>query len=209
VVFFFFGFVLLPPLIMLPRVFRDRRLRFLIATGAIFGIGLSLNAWLFPHYLAPFACALYAILLQAMRHLRVWRPGCRPLGLALVRVIPVVCLILAGLRLYAEPLNLSIPRWPAMWYGMEPPGLPRAHVLAELERRPGLQLAIVRYAPDHAPFDDWVYNAADIDKSRVVWARELGTRNSQDLLRYFRDREAWLVEPDSVPPKISPYPRPR
>ena len=46
----------------------------------------------------------------------------------------------------------------------------------ELEGYPGSQLAIVRYASDHAPFDDWVYNAANIDKSKVVWAREAETR---------------------------------
>ncbi|MGA3236132.1 MAG: hypothetical protein ABSG03_07515 [Bryobacteraceae bacterium] len=209
VLFFFFGLALFPPLIMIPRVLLDRRLRFLVAGGAVFGLGLSIDVWLFPHYVAPFTCAIYAFLLQAMRHLRAWRPENRPLGVALVRVIPVLCLTLAGLRLYAEPLRLSIPRWPAMWYGTEPLGLARGNVLAELEGYPGPQLAIVRYAPDHAPFDDWVYNAADIDKSKVVWAREMETGSSQDLLQYFRDRRVWLVEPDSKPPKISPYPRQR
>jgi hypothetical protein len=207
VLFFFFGIALYPPLLLIPRVLRDRRIRFLMVAGALYGAGLSVNAWLFPHYAAPFTCALYAILLQAMRHLRVWRPGNQPLGLALVRIIPVVCLMLVGLRLCSEPLHLSIPRWPTMWYGTAPLGLPRACVAAELEGYPGPQLAIVRYAPGHAPFDDWVYNAADIDQSKVVWARELGTRNSLELLRYFRDRKAWLVEPDSNPPGVSPYPR--
>jgi hypothetical protein len=206
VVLFFFGIVLLPPLIMLPRVLRDRQVRFLLAAGAVFGAGLSMNAWLFPHYVAPFACALYVILLQAMRHLRVWRPGSRPVGLALVRFMPIACLILAGLRLYAGPLHLSIPRSPPMWYGTEPFGLPRARIQADLESYPGPQLVIVRYAPDHAPFDDWVYNAADIDRSKVVWAREMENRNSLPLLNYFRDRTAWLVEPDSNPPRVSPYP---
>jgi hypothetical protein len=205
VLFFFLGVVLLPPLIMLPRAVLDRRLRLLVLMGVVYGVGLSLNAWLFPHYVAPFTCALYAILLQAMRHLRVWRPRRQLFGSALVRLIPVVCVILAGLRLYAEPLKISVPRWPAMWYGTLPDGLPRARVLAELEAYPGPQLAIIRYPPDHVPFDDWVYNAADIDKSKVVWARELETRNSLDLLRYFQNRRAWLVEPDSNPPKISPY----
>jgi hypothetical protein len=204
-VFFFFGIALLAPLIMLPRVLRDRRLRYLLAAGAIFGIGLVLNVWFFPHYAAPFACAVYAILLQAMRHLRVWRPGSRPLGLAMVRTIPLVCLLLAGLRLYAEPLGLSLPRWPVMWYGTAPLGLPRAHVAAELSGHSGPQLAIIRYAPEHAPFDDWVYNAADIDGSKIVWAREMEAGNSRDLLRYFRGRTAWLVEPDENPPRISPY----
>jgi hypothetical protein len=207
VLFFFFGLALFPPLIMLPRALLDHRLRFLVAVGAVYGLGLTINVWLFPHYVAPFICAIYALLLQAMRHLRVWRLESRPVGLALVRIIPMVCVLLVGLRLCAWPLNLSIPRWPAMWYGTEPLGLARAHVLTELEGYPGPQLAIVRYAPDHTPFDEWVYNAADIDKSKVVWAREMETGNSLDLLRYFRDRRVWLVEPDSNPPKISPYPR--
>jgi hypothetical protein len=205
VVFFFLGFALLPPLIMLPRAARDRRVRVLVLVASVYGVGLCLNAWLFPHYVAPFTCALYAILLQCMRHLRVWRPGRRPFGLALVRLIPVFCLVLAGVRLVAEPLKIDLPRWPAMWYGTFPNGLRRARVLAELEAYSGPQLAIVRYAPDHLPFDDWVYNAADIDRSKIVWAREPESRNSVDLLRYFRNRRVWLVEPDADPPKISPW----
>jgi hypothetical protein len=202
---FFFGIALLPPLIMLPRVLRDKRLRLLVVLGGIFATGLAVNVWLFPHYLAPFACAIYGIFLQTMRHLRVWRPGTRPIGLALVRVIPLVCIVLVGLRMYAGPLRLSIPRWPTMWYGTEPFGLPRAHILAELERYAGPQLAIVRYTSDHSPFDEWVYNTADIDKSKVVWAREGESGNILDLLRYFHDRRVWLVEPDSDPPRASPY----
>jgi hypothetical protein len=92
-----------------------------------------------------------------------------------------------------------------MWYGTEPVGLPRAHILAELERYAGPQLAIVRYTSDHSPFDEWVYNTADIDKSKVVWAREGESGNILDLLRYFHDRRVWLVEPDSDPPRASPY----
>jgi hypothetical protein len=210
--FFFFGIALLPPLIMLPRVLRDRRVRFLLGACIVFAVGLSMNAWFFPHYAAPLTGAIYVILLQTMRHLRVWRPalqpaGFLPVGLALVRAVPIVCLILAGLRLYAVPLKLSVPRFPAMWYGTELLGLPRARIQNELKGYPGPQLAIVRYAADHKPFDDWVYNAANIDGSKVVWAREMESRNSRALLNYFSDRRAWLVEPDSNPPRISPYPR--
>ena len=145
------------------------------------------------------------LLLQCMRHLRQWKPGGRRVGLALVRYAPLVCLMLAGIRMYAQPLGLAIARWPSMWYGTEPLGLPRAQVAAQLEKMPGKQLAIVRYTPGHAPFDDWVYNAADIDASKVVWARDLRAANNQELLRYFHDRQVWLVEPDFDPPKVSPY----
>jgi hypothetical protein len=92
-----------------------------------------------------------------------------------------------------------------MWYGTEHLGLQRAKVAAELAAMPGTQLAIVRYSSDHLPFDDWVYNGADIDASKVVWAREMDVESNLKLLRYFRDRKVWLVEPDFDPPKISRY----
>jgi len=119
--------VLIPPLLMAPCVLRDHRIRFLTLTGAVVAIGLSVNAWLSPHYVAPFAGALYVILLQSMRHLRQWRPGGQPSGLFLVRAIPVICLAMTAVRLCAEPLQLTVARWPAMhmWYGTDPVGLDR------------------------------------------------------------------------------------
>jgi hypothetical protein len=123
----------------------------------------------------------------------------------MIRNAMLACVALAGIRVCATPLHLAIPRWPAMWYGTEPLGLPRAKIAAELKSMPGKQLAIVRYVPDHPPFDDWVYNPADIDASKVVWAREMDARNNRELLEYFHDRRAWLVEPDFDPPRVSPY----
>jgi hypothetical protein len=204
-IFFFYGTALFVPLVILPWALRDGRVRFLVVASAIYAVGLCLNAWLFPHYLAPLTSALYALLLQSMRHLRAWR---QPYGRALVRFIPVLCLALTGLRLVAAPIGIAVDRWPAMWYGTEPLGLNRARVAAELEGRPGRHLAIVRYSEVHSVFDDWVYNAADIDRANVVWAREMDATNNARLLKYFDRRHAWLVEPDSSPPRISPYPVP-
>jgi hypothetical protein len=199
--FFVFGVALLPALVTIPGVLIDRRLRYPIVAGGIFVLGLAMNVWLFPHYLAPFTAGFYAILMQCMRRLRAWRPC----GRALVRLMPLLCIALAALRLAAGPLNISIPRWPSMWYGTEPFGLPRAEVRAQLARYPGKQLAVVRYTPSHIPFDDWVYNAADIDRSRVVWAREMDSADDTKLVNYFHGRRVWLVEPDANPPRVTPW----
>jgi len=206
VVFFFFGTALIPPLMMLPWALRDRRVRFLFVAGGVLALGLSANYGLFAHYAAPFTAALYAILIQTMRHLRVWRPGGQPSGLFMARAIPVLCLALVAVRLSAGPLTLTIDRWPTMWYGTQPLGLARARVLSELESHQGGQLAIVRYASGHSSVDDWVYNAADIDRSKVVWARELERGSTAEVVHYFNGRTVWLVEPDCDPPRISPYP---
>ena len=199
VLFFFYGPALFAPLILLPRVLRQKRLRPLVLAGVVFGLGLSVNAWLFPHYAAVFVGGLYVFLLSSMRHLRTWRPAGEPYGLAIVRSIPVVCVLLVGLRAFAAPLGIGVPRWPTMWYGTEPLGLERARALRKLESCAGPQLAIVRYNSGHSVFDDWVYNAADIDRSRVVWAREMDRSSNFDLLKYFRDRTAWLIEPTLFP----------
>jgi hypothetical protein len=204
--FFFFGPCLAPILIMLPWAFRARRIRLLTVTGALLAAALLGETWFIPHYAAPFTAGLYVILLQCMRHLRIWRPDGQPSGLMLVRAIPVLCLLLVGLRLYAQPLKLDLGQWPEMrWYGPQPNGVPRAGVLATLKSYPGQQLAIVRYMPYHDFTDDWVYNAPNIEKSKVVWARDMGAAKNLELLQYFRNRKVWLVEPDFNPPRVFPY----
>jgi hypothetical protein len=67
---------------------------------------------------------------------------------------------------------------------------------------------IVRYSADHSTFDDWVYNAADIDNAKVVWAREMGDADNLELIHYYKDRQVWLVQPDLQPAGLSPYPLP-
>ncbi len=183
VLFFFFGPALFAPLIMIHRVVRDARIRLLVLVGGFFGIGLAMSAWLFPHYVAPFVGGVYVMLLVAMMNLWGWRPY----GTAMVRFTVVVCMLLAVVRVFAAPLGIEIRRWPTMWYGTEPLGLPRAQVLSELERQAGQQLAIVRYSDKHSVFDDWVYNAADVDRSKVVWAREMdGEANAERAAALFQ-----------------------
>jgi hypothetical protein len=210
---FFAGFVLLPPLIMLRRVLLDRRIRFLVLCSLIIAAGMVIEIYLIAHYLAPFTAVFYAIGLQAMRHLRVWSPGGQPVGATIIRLLVVICFALAGLRIFTVPLHIVIPEWPASewadrWYGPDHFGVRRAHIEAELEQLPGDQLVIVRYFPGHVPLDEWVYNWADIDGSKVVWAREMDSANNLVLIHYYHGRKVWLVEPDALTATISPYPMP-
>jgi hypothetical protein len=66
----------------------------------------------------------------------------------------------------------------------------------------------VRYASNHSSLEEWVYNRADIDGSKVVWARDMGEAKNLELIRYFKDRKVWLLEPDLIAPKLSVYPTP-
>jgi hypothetical protein len=207
---FFAGLALLVPLIMLKRVLSDRRIRFLVLGVFVLTAGMIIEIFLLPHYVAPFTASFYAIGLQCMRHLRVWKPGGQPIGAALVRLTMTVCFVVAALRLGAEPLHLRLAEWPpsewnGYWYGPGQFGLERARIEAGLAQQPGKQLAIVRYSPSHEPLDEWVYNAPEIDGSKIVWAREMDDANNLELIRYYKDRKVWLVQPDNQPAKLSPY----
>ena len=210
---FFAGFVLLPPLIMKRRVLLDRRIRFLVLCVAVLVAGALIEIFLIPHYVAPFTAAFYAIGLQAMRHLRVWKPEGKPVGMTLVRLTVVLCFALASVRVFSGRLGFKVPEWPVphwagTWYGPDRYGTERARTMASLEQLPGQQLVLVRYSSSHNPLDEWVYNSADIDSSKVIWAREMDAANNLDIVRYYHDRKVWLVQPDLNPSVLSPYPLP-
>ena len=207
---FYAGIALLVPLIMLRRALSDRRIRFLVLCIIVLIAGQLVEIFLIPHYLAPFTCAFYAIGLQCMRHLRLWSPGDQRVGLTLTRLIVTLCVVLAGMRLHAERLNLALPVWPAAWaaewFGPgSRSGADRARVEAELEREAGKQLVLVRYSSDHNPLVEWVYNAADIENSKVIWAWDMEEGENIKLIEYYKDRKVWLVEPDTEPARLSPY----
>jgi hypothetical protein len=208
---FYAGIILLIPLIMLRRVFLDRRIRFLVVCVMVLIAGQLIEIYLVPHYIAPFTAAFYAIGLQALRHLRFWTPGGQPVGITLVRLTVTLCIFLAGVRLFAEPLRLDLPLWPMgwtfEWYGHRfESGAERARIAADLAKQPEKELAIVRYSPGHQPSNEWVYNAANIDSSKVVWAREMDEAENLQLIQYYKDRTVWLVQPDSKPASVSLYP---
>lgn len=81
----------------------------------------------------------------------------------------------------------------------------RIAVSRQLEAIPGKLLLFVRYYPQHHFQEEWVYNRADIDGARVVWARDLGASEDEKLRAYFPGRAAWLLEPDFRPPRLTPY----
>jgi hypothetical protein len=203
---FFLGPALTLPLVFGWRLFADRRVRPLVVIGGICAAGLALNTWFYAHYAAPMTGLIYALVLQGLRHVRVWRRHGRPVGVAIARSVPVVCLAMALVRVCAQPLSFYMPPdWPMTWYYTRPGNLERARILAQLESLPGRHLAIVRYRPRHDFFEEWVYNRASIDDAPVVWARDMDEAGNGELTRYFASRHVWLVDADAAPATVTPY----
>ncbi len=199
---FFLGAGLSIPLAMFGRrVFHDRRTRGLLLPLALtFFVALSAH-WSVPHYLAPATCAIVAVAVQTIRHLRVWRTS----GMFLSRAI--LALLAASFAVRALNL-LPMGTSPISWCCVTPGNSDRAAMLAKLEKRPGKQLVIVRYAPEHYVHMEWVYNEASIDDAKVVWAREMTATENRDLIAYFHDRTPLLLEPDAHPPVLTRYSAP-
>jgi hypothetical protein len=74
-----------------------------------------------------------------------------------------------------------------------------------LAQAAGKQLVFVRYWPQHR-FQEWVQNAADIDRAPVVWALDRGAAENEKLRHYYPDRTVWLLEPDAHPAEAGSLP---
>ena len=121
---------------------------------------------------------------------------------------------MAGLRVASVPLHFAPPQqpnnvWEDSWIGPGHFGAERAAVADKLDKIPGRHLVLVQYAPDHEPMDQWVYNDADLDNSRIIWASDMDPRSNQELMRFYDDRDVWLVQPDDGHSKLTNYPASR
>lgn len=218
---FFLGPVLTLPLILalvsLPYGFSlgwiSRSTRFLLLVCGAILLGSMLPVWSNPHYLAPITCAIVALVLIAMRRVRLIEWQGRPTGLFLTRAVPVICVVLAILHVAAGSSRAcACPPWPSgrstepTWCSPGPENTERAQALAQLESYPGRQLAIVHYGPGHdIYFHEWVYNPADIDNAKVIFARDMGPARNRELVEYFKDRHVWLVDADAASGRLEPY----
>jgi hypothetical protein len=190
---FFLGGVLSIPFVALPWIARDQRMRLLLVQLFLSGAALLAVPYDNAHYVAPLLAAGLAIWVQAMRHLRQWKLFGRPVGIGFTRVIVLFTLVnVPYLAVQMKPQAQH-----ELWNSA------RARIVQQLNALPGPQLVIVSYAHDHIPQNEWVYNAADIDQSKIVWARKFS--DMRPLLAYFSTRTTWLLEADASPPQVRPY----
>ncbi len=130
-----------------------------------------------------------------------WRPAAAHparlgAGLELLLVIFIV------LQLCDMQRNLYVDAFPYVDDVNEPFRKPVEKQLAAL---PGEHLVLVRYSKDHNSGEEYVYNEADIDHSKTVWAREIPGTDLAPLFNYFRNRDVWLYEPDEDDQTVTRY----
>lgn len=203
---FFIGPLLTIPLVGLAWAFRDRRIRPLFL---FFGVVVALNLFqlvLYPYHLGPIVAVIFAIVAQAIRRLYVMLKRANPSrALCLVIVLPMSVVLIGLLKLCAAEWDLPMSYWEV---ATEAHRDARAYLEGWLSARPRKQLVLVRYGNGHSPNQEWVYNRADIDASKVVWAREMDAGSNARLVQYFSDREAWLLQADVTPQRVVRFPGP-
>jgi hypothetical protein len=200
-----------------------RRLRFL---GRPVGVGLTrlivfFSALIGPTYFVQtlftqpghlfewshrHATPLVAASLLALLGFRIFsRFACGPAGSrqawqsASVEFLVFLCIVLTICEIQR---NLYVDAFPYVNDLSEPFRKPVEKQLAAL---PGEHLVLVRYSKDHNSGEEYVYNEADIDHAKTVWAREIPGMDLGPLFRYFKDRDVWLYQPDEDDASVSPY----
>jgi len=192
----YYRFFFMPPLYLaLPFFFvalREPRYVWAMVCPLILALGINFFPAFQHHYMAAVTCFFVLIGVTGLQQLSRWNTMA-------ARVIFLLCVAQFGLE-YGLHVFSNDP-WSLALRNPER----RVGVADQLARAPGKQLVFVRYWPRHIFQDEWVYNAADIDGARVVWARDLGAAENEKLRRYYPDRTVWLLEPDARPPRLTAY----
>lgn len=189
------------PLPLIPAFVAAAFARHRIALIPIAGlfVGTLVYPYFYPHYLALVAPLFLFAITAGLERLP------RPLAVTLMTFAALQFAILYGVHLKHDPQQLAaIERFEAPNYISWGDSEGRREVGNRLERESGPQLVFVRYSQQHG-FHEWVANEADIDASKIIWARDLGPAPNTALKQYYPSRKAWLLEPDGYPPRLAPY----
>lgn len=191
-----FTVMMLIGLLNSPWLVSSHEHRFSALGWVFFTLSILPETWIHPHYFAPAFGLALLLTMQALRLLWLWR------GVPVGRLIKRSSLVLCIAWLLASGLCLSDLNNRTEWRSQISR---RDSILERLEGEGGNHLVIVRYGANHDTNAEWVYNAADIDSAKVVWAQEMGPDQDRELLNYFKGRRIWLLEPDLSPVRLTDY----
>jgi hypothetical protein len=194
---FFFGFPLAvgaAAIVLLWFRRRQKLWHFILALLIILGgCAAMVSVGVRAHYFASITCLVILIITYGLRFLSLSFPRSH-LGDTLLALLMAFQLALNILATPIPPAVMSLGRI------VQSSQINRTFVFTRqklkdfLLRKKGEHLVIIRYFPGHRVFREWVYNDADIDRSPIVWARDMGADKNAQLLQYFKDRQVWYVE---------------
>ena len=165
-----------------------------LVLGALGYIGPALDTRVFPHYAAAETVLAYILAACTLRALRNAWAG-----------VDGAYLMWGAIVIFALPTGLGLltPANRGLIGSTEFLNAQHAAIEEQLAKQPGEQLVLVHYGPTavaavktHRIYQELVYNHADIDGSKIVWARSLGAEKDAELIRHYPNRDVWMVEED-------------
>lgn len=214
----FYRFFFPAPLyLVLPALlfsFRRREYWWIAATLLLLAAGSNFYPYFYPHYIAAATCLFVLLSVKSLENLSGLTIRGVNAGQEAARLILALCfahfVFWYGLYAWGDPNILravdSYENQYAIAMG-DPDG--RLAIESRLREMTGLQLVFVRYQQQRSGethfSEPWIHNAARIDQAHAVWALDLGDRENEALLRYYPARTAWLLDADSLPPRLVPY----
>jgi hypothetical protein len=192
--FFVFFFIQISTFLLL---IRNKWMLMIVLGWEALCVALVCETWDQPHYFAPALGLVFLWELQGLRLFQTLRRRRSFTGRSLTRAFLVVSVLWL---IPSANVLLQLDR-----EDKTPQIFQRAAILKRLESEEGSHLVVVRYGPHHNVGKEWVYNGADIDAAKVVWAREMGRPRDRELLNYYHNRKIWLLEADECPPRLKPY----
>jgi hypothetical protein len=156
-----------------------------------------LYPFFFPHYIAAYSCIIFFLIIRGMMMLFQWSFRGKAVG-HLVALFLILGGFMMGLRIGPMKPILGLSS------SDRQTGF-REQVSERLMGLGGRHVVFVRYGANHSFHDEWVYNAADIDASWIVWCRAMGPADDVEVTRYYKDRQMWVVDVDRDVVQVSRY----
>jgi hypothetical protein len=203
----YYRFFFLPPLYLAILAFlpslRHPRYAWVALTLVAFALGANFFPAFQLHYLSAVTCLFVLIGVVGLQRIYRWNREA-------AQVLLFLCIahfaFWYGMHVVdAQDFSMSARAYES-WDAINHRN-PERRILInqQIARTPGRMLIFVRYWPQHLFQEEWVYNEADIDRARVVWARDLGEPENAKLRQYYPDRSVWLLEADLRPPRLEEY----
>jgi hypothetical protein len=189
------GLVLLTLFVAALASFRDPGTRVLLALLVLPALPLYFETFATSHYLAPFLACLLLLLFQSFSSLFK-----RSEWLGRGRYALVALCLLFGLGYFAYWKRTVVHKLSDKTYAQRQ----RRSIRQQLDQLPGRQLIFVRYSPDYSIHDEWVYNQADLQQAKVIFAHDLSNERDQSLLAEFPGRQALRLTLGPAEARLAP-----
>jgi hypothetical protein len=172
---------LLPGFVLGLSLIRDGRIRWVIISISAVLLGLLLENYDLQHYSAPATAGILLLAMLGWSRIRQLRWQGKSLALAMA----------AG---WLAGSVMSLMQGPTHeWQGIDQQQL----VSMKPELATGRHLIFVQYSPMMDFIDgyqnEYVFNPADMDLSRIIWARHIDSKSDLLLTSHFPGRQIWLL----------------